>query len=130
MAYRVYTQNGYIEFKELADAEVFHAEHGISPIEEFEIQTVWDKNSYIQEINKAHSNWYESIYKKKPEFDYENQGEIVMYLYHEDETLRNQAKYLTDLWFASVDVLCEHIENVTENTANIDAFIEQLNTLC
>lgn len=119
-----------LNLKNLLKPRLFHALHGIGEIEQFNIENTWDKQSYSKEVNNAHSNWYMAIYSKKPEYDYEDQGEIVMYLYHEDESLRNQAKYLTDLWFQSVDMLYAHLNTVTEETADVEEFIQTLNTLC
>lgn len=90
---------------------------------------VWDKETYCEEVWRAHSEWYRKIYTRKPDFDYESKGEIAMYLEHPDEALRNQAKALTELWFDSVDLFYAHYDEVTEATANVNAFIQSLPTL-
>ena len=126
MAYRVYTENGSTEFLIESQAIEFHKNNGIGDIEEFTIQQSWNKNEYIEEVNKAHSEWYKLIYARKPDLDYESKGEIAMYLEHPNTELRNQAKALTDLWFESVDLLYQHLDIVTEQTANIETFIASL----
>lgn len=90
------------------------------------IKNLWNKEAYCEEVSQAHSEWYRQIFTRKPDFDYESKGEIAMYLEHPDEALRNQAKALTDLWFSSVDLLYAHYDEVTEATANVDAFIQSL----
>jgi hypothetical protein len=88
--------------------------------------SVWDKEAYSKECSAAHSEWYRQIYTRKPDLDYESKGEIAMYLSIEDEKLRAQATSLTNLWFQSVDMLYAHLSEVTEATANVDAFIQSL----
>ncbi len=87
---------------------------------------VWDKEAYSHECSAAHSQWYRQIYTRKPDLDYESKGEIAMYLSIEDEKLRAQATMLTNLWFQSVDMLYAHLAEVTEATANVEAFIASL----
>jgi hypothetical protein len=127
MPYRVITTKGFVEFRDHDKAVAYHAEHGIGEIEEFKIQTpAWDKEAYCAEVWRAHSEWYRSIFTRKPDFDYESKGEIAMYLSHKNEELRNQAKALTELWFNSVDLLYAHYDEVTETTADVEAFIQSL----
>ena len=93
------------------------------------IKNLWNKEAYCEEVSQAHSEWYRQIFTRKPDFDYESKGEIAMYLSIEDEKLRAQATSLTNLWFQSVDMLYAHLSEVTEATANVEAFIQSLPTL-
>lgn len=127
MPYRVKTEEGYVEFHDYVEAELYHAEHGIGEIETFEIAAPeWDKKAYCEEVSKAHSDWYRSIYTRKPDFDYESNGEIAMYLEHPEEYLQRQAWDLTKLWFNSIELLYAHYDEVTAETADIQAFIASL----
>lgn len=125
--YRVTTETGTVEFTEHDKAIAYHAEHGIGEIEPFEIQApAWDKDSYMHEVNIAHSEWYRKIYSRKPDLDYEDKADIEFYCSHEDDALRNQAISLRQLWFTSIDIMYLHFEEVTSETANVDLFISSL----
>lgn len=76
---------------------------------------VWSKEAYAEVINAAHSDWYRSIYTRKPDLDYSSIGEIGLYLNHPD--FGAQAQALQQLWWDSVEILYAHLESVTEATA-------------
>ncbi len=89
----------------------------------------WDKQAYCEEVWRAHSEWYRILISRKPDFDYESKGEVEFYTNHKDDAVRNQAISLRDLWFTSVDLLYAHCDEVTEETANVEAFIQSLPNL-
>lgn len=76
---------------------------------------IWNKEAYAEAINAAHSDWYRSIYTRKPDLDYSSIGEIGIYLNHPDFSAQAQA--LQQLWWDSVDILYAHLVTVTEATA-------------
>jgi hypothetical protein len=122
-----------IEFATEQNANEFKVanqiESEVYPFEKVEELPVWNKEAYCAQASAGHSEWYRTLISRKPDFDYESKGEIAMYLEHKDESIRNQAKSLTELWFTSVDLLYAHYDEVTEETANVEVFIQSLPTL-
>lgn len=97
--------NNFYFFENAEDKAAFYAA----------LQNGWDKYAYTEVINQAHSDWYRSIYARKPDLDYSSIGEIGLYLTHPD--FGAQAQALQQLWWDSVDILYTHLEEVTEATA-------------
>lgn len=85
----------------------------------------WDKAAYCDAVNEAHTEWYRSIYTRKPDLDYSGIGDIGLYLNHPD--FGAQAQALQQLWWDSVEILYSHLETVTEQTAlSTEDFIASL----
>lgn len=124
--YRVNSENGFVEFSTNGEECLnYHAQYGIGEIQIIDIKPVWDKEAYVEAINQAHTDWYRSIYTRKPDLDYSSIGEIGLYLNHPEFSAQAQA--LQQLWWDSVDILYAHLEEVTEETAQpIETFINSL----
>jgi len=90
---------------------------------------VWDKEAYCDEVRAAHSEWYNNLIARKPDFDYDDKGDVEFYTHHEREDWRTQAISLRKLWFDTTDMLYAHYDEVTEETANVEAFIQSLPTI-
>lgn len=125
MPYRVTTEDGYTEFSDHDIAIAYHAEHGIGEIEPFEIQAPdWNKEAYEQELNAAHDRWFEAIYRP---LEYKSAEEIA--LWEDEEEFAEEANSLKGLYKTSWCLVKAHLTTVTEETANVEAFIQSLPTL-
>lgn len=82
---------------------------------------VWDKEAYESELNAAHDAWFSAIILP---LDYKSVEEIPLWI--GDEEFDAEAAALKSLYRQSWKLLKAHLEEVTEATANVDAFIQSL----
>lgn len=122
-AYRTYTQNGTVEFTDLQRALAYNAEFGVGDLEEFDIQIIFDKNAYEKELNIAYDAWFNSIIAP---LEYRSPEEISLWI--SDEDFHQEAVALNNLYVQSWKMLKQHLEEVTQETADVEAFINTLPT--
>ena len=114
-----------IEFATEEAANQYKIDNGIdsevTPFEKVEEVEIWSKDKYEQELNVAHDLWFESKYKP---LDYKSVQEIGLWVNNPE--YGEEATSLLNLYWDSWELLKAHLIFVTEQTANVEAFINSL----
>lgn len=68
--YRVNTQNGYVEFLDLQEAQSYHIQHGVGAIEELPVEeSQWDKDFFILQLSQAFDLKFAEYWRAKGYID-------------------------------------------------------------
>jgi hypothetical protein len=119
--YKVYTNDGFVEFSDLIKAQTYHLEFGIGDIETIEFSLHrWDKAAYCDAINEAHNNLFQQLYTER---DYLTIGEIP--IWQNDEEFGDESLALQNWWIDTCKIVENYLSTVTEATI-IDNFIDTL----
>jgi|LakMenE01Jun11ns_1017448.scaffolds.fasta_scaffold9490510_2 hypothetical protein len=86
----------------------------------------FDWDAYKQQLNEIQEEWFLNIITADP-YEYSSFYELSLWVTH--PTYDNEARLFIKLWWDSWDVLTEHLSTVTEETADIQIFINKLNDL-
>ena len=86
----------------------------------------FDWDAYKQQLNETQEEWFLNIITADP-YEYSSFYELSLWVNH--PTYGNEAQLFIQLWWDSWDLLKQHLSTVTEETADIQTFINQLNNL-
>lgn len=86
----------------------------------------FDWDAYKQQLNEIQEEWFLNIITADP-YEYSSFYELSLWVTH--PTYGNEAQLFIQLWWDSWDLLKQHLLTVTEETADIQTFINQLNDL-
>ncbi len=84
----------------------------------------WNKDAYCNELNEAHNAIFRKLYTER---NYLSIGELSIYL--SDKEYGIEASELVNWWKYTCKLVAAHCEEVVEETANLDKFIDSLPAL-
>ncbi len=85
------------------------------------LPVVWTKDQYIEEVSHLHDELFKSYYEA---YGYKSVEEIP--LWFDNLKYGDEAKALSDWYCSTWEILENHFDVVTENTANANQIIESL----
>jgi hypothetical protein len=112
------------EITELTEQEIQDYFESTKPPLPEPIPFDWD--AYKQQVNETQEEWFLNIITADP-YEYSSFYELSLWVNH--PTYGNEAQVFIQLWWDSWDLLKQHLSTVTEETADIQTFINQLNDL-
>lgn len=127
--YRVITVNGFCEFPDNEKCLAFHKQYGIGEVQIIDDTPVWDKQTYCDEVNEAHTQLFRNIYL---DLGYLGYSEVESWAKTARTDLRSlqwkaEAQSIIDWYQATCITVYDYMDAVTEETAQpIETFINSL----